>query len=65
MLHMLLTITGAIPMQRRDDRGATTVEYALIAAGCAIALVGVVYALQTAVGGIFGATQTSMNNSVH
>lgn len=51
-------------LQRRNDRGATAVEYALIAGLCVLAFTGGIWALRLAIGGLFDATQTSMDNSV-
>lgn len=48
----------------RSERGATAVEYGLIIGVCVLVFAGSVFGLRLAIGGIFGATQTSMNNSV-
>lgn len=44
----------AVSRFRADDRGATAIEYGLIAAGVALAIAGAVVILGEDVGGVFG-----------
>ncbi len=44
----------------RDDRGATAIEYGLIAAGISIAIIGVVNTLGTNLSGIFSSVSSAL-----
>ena len=44
----------------RDDVGATSIEYALIASGIAVAIAAVVQALGTTINGLFSSVQTGL-----
>lgn len=44
-----------------DDRGATAIEYALIASGIAGAIVAVVMSLGTSVNGMYTSVSNSLN----
>ena len=46
-----------------DKRGATAIEYALIAAGIAVAIIGAVFALGDELGNFFGDVQTELQNA--
>jgi pilus assembly protein Flp/PilA len=43
-----------------DDEGATSIEYALIAAGIAVAIAAVVQGLGSTVNGLFASVQTGL-----
>ncbi len=45
----------------RDERGATAIEYALIASGVSIVIVGTVVGLGTNVKGLFTTVATALN----
>ncbi len=45
MLRMYIKATNAIREARKDISGATAIEYGLIAAGIAVAIVGIVFAI--------------------
>jgi pilus assembly protein Flp/PilA len=55
-----------LPMQNlikrfvRDDRGATAIEYGLIAAGISVAIIAVVQGLGTNLNTTFGSVQTAL-----
>ncbi len=44
----------------RDESGATAIEYGLIAAGIAVAIIAAVNALGTALSGTFGTVTTAL-----
>lgn len=48
---------------RRDEKGASAVEYGLLVAGIAALIVVMVFAFGNFVGGIFTDTQTSITNA--
>lgn len=50
---------GTIHRFLRDDRAATAIEYAMIAAGIAVAIVAAVNALGVSVVGLFQQVQTA------
>jgi pilus assembly protein Flp/PilA len=43
-----------------DDRGATAIEYGLIAAGIAVAIIATVFALGTSLNSTFSTVSTSL-----
>ena len=45
----------------RDDRGATAIEYALIASGIAGAIIAVVTSLGTSLNGMYTSVSNSLN----
>lgn len=49
---------------RQDTRGATAIEYGLIAAGIAVAIAAAVFALGTDLAGIFGDVSTALEPPV-
>jgi len=53
-------MTSHIKRFIRDDAGATAIEYGLIAAGIAVAIIAVVQGLGTNVSTTFGSVQTSL-----
>jgi pilus assembly protein Flp/PilA len=50
----------AFVLFRRDERAATAIEYALIAAGIALAIVAVVFTLGDSVLGLFQSVETEL-----
>jgi pilus assembly protein Flp/PilA len=55
-----LTIVKAIWRFLRDDGGATAIEYGLIAAGIAVAIIAVVAGLGTALNTTFSGVSSSL-----
>jgi len=53
-------MTSHIKRFIRDEAGATAIEYGLIAAGIAVAIIAVVQGLGTNVSTTFGSVQTSL-----
>lgn len=51
-----------VNMFRKDTRGATAIEYGLIAAGIAVAIAVAVFALGTDLSALFGTVSTTINN---
>lgn len=51
---MTTKLRTALRMFRKDDRGATAIEYGLIAAGIAVAIAAAVFALGGDLAGVFG-----------
>ncbi|MEZ5814157.1 MAG: Flp family type IVb pilin [Alphaproteobacteria bacterium] len=49
---------------RKDERAATAIEYALIAAGIALAIVVVVFTLGDSVLGLFQSVETELETSL-
>jgi pilus assembly protein Flp/PilA len=52
-MQKLTPLTFTFRRFLKDERGATAIEYAMIAAGIAVAIVGVVTTLGTSVSGMF------------
>jgi pilus assembly protein Flp/PilA len=50
---MLRSLTSRFRRFSQDERGATAIEYAMIAAGLSIAIVAAAMALGTSVGGMY------------
>ena len=48
---------------RRSEAGATAIEYGLIAALIAVALIGALQALEGSLSGTFNAVKTELDNS--
>ena len=46
---------------RDDESGATAIEYGLIAAGIAVAIIGVVFTLGNEISGFFAAVETKLS----
>jgi pilus assembly protein Flp/PilA len=46
----------------RDERGVTAIEYGLIAAGVAVAIIGVVQGLGTQLKATFSSVSTALSN---
>ena len=53
-------MTASIRRFLRDEAGATAIEYGLIAAGIAVAIIAVVQGLGTNLNTTFGTVQTSI-----
>jgi pilus assembly protein Flp/PilA len=51
---MIITLMNILSMFRKDTRGATAIEYGLIAAGIAVAIAAAVFALGEDLTGLFG-----------
>ena len=49
---------------RRDDRGVTSVEYGLVAAAIAVAIVIVVFSIGSNVAGLFGNFVTQLTSRI-
>jgi pilus assembly protein Flp/PilA len=58
-MQKLNSLTFTFCRFMKDERGATAIEYAMIAAGIAVAVVGVVTALGTSVSGMFTKVQSA------
>ena len=56
-------MTKLIKKLRKNEDGATAIEYGLIAALIAVALVGALSALGTSLDGLFGDVETELNNA--
>lgn len=52
----------SIPVRRflRDERGATAIEYALIASGIAVAIAATIVSLGSSVQGLYSSVATAM-----
>lgn len=59
---MLTILLNTLSMFRKDTRGATAIEYGLIAAGIAVAIAAAVFALGGDLAGIFGDVSTALEN---
>jgi pilus assembly protein Flp/PilA len=57
---MIRTLLQTLNMFRADTRGATAIEYGLIAAGIAVAIAAAVFALGGDIAGIFGDVSTAI-----
>ncbi len=57
MLHMFLKLN-------KNESGATAIEYGLIAALVAVALIGALSALGTDLGDLFGDVSTKLNSAI-
>lgn len=57
---MIITLRNRLRMFRKDTRGATAIEYGLIAAGIAVAIAAAVFALGGDLAGIFGDVSTAV-----
>lgn len=57
---MMTTLVNALRMFRQDTRGATAIEYGLIAAGIAVAIAAAVFALGGDLAGVFGDVSTAI-----
>ena len=60
MLDYLRTIV-AIHLTKRDERGASAVEYGLLVAGIAAVIVGIVFLLGGTLSGVFNTTNESIS----
>jgi pilus assembly protein Flp/PilA len=58
-MQKLSSLTFIVRRFLRDENGATAIEYAMIAAGIAVAVVGTVTALGTSVSGMFTKVQSA------
>jgi len=56
----IIQIISMLNMFRKDTRGATAIEYGLIAAGIAVAIAAAVFALGTDLEAIFGNVADSL-----
>jgi pilus assembly protein Flp/PilA len=54
------SILAIVARFMRDDRGATAIEYAMIASGIAVAIAAAVTSLGTGVKGLFTSVSTAM-----
>jgi pilus assembly protein Flp/PilA len=56
------TIIALVPLARfmRDDGGATSIEYAMIASGIAVAIATAVVSLGSSVNGLYSGVLTAM-----
>jgi pilus assembly protein Flp/PilA len=56
------TIIALVPLTRfmRDDGGATSIEYAMIASGIAVAIATAVVSLGSSVNGLYSSVLTAM-----
>lgn len=52
---------AAVATFARDERGATAIEYALIASLIAVVIIGAVTSLGTSVGNLFNTTANAVN----
>jgi pilus assembly protein Flp/PilA len=48
----------------RDDSGATAIEYGLIAAGIAVAIIAAVNAVGDSLSGLFGKVKTELDGAI-
>ncbi len=53
-------VSGKVGMLRDDESGATAIEYGLIAAGIAVAIIGIVFALGNDIAAFFQAVDTQL-----
>ncbi len=68
MLQMYTHVTNAlvgirssvVALVRDDESGATAIEYGLIAAGIAVAIIGIVFALGNDIAAFFQAVDTQL-----
>ena len=58
--NLTSAIAGKVRAFTRDDRGATAIEYAMIASGIAVAIVAAVASLGTATQGMFTTVETAV-----
>ncbi|MGS4946031.1 Flp family type IVb pilin [Meridianimarinicoccus sp. RP-17] len=60
---MITTLLNILSMFRKDARGATAIEYGLIAAGIAVAIAAAVFALGTDLSGLFGDVSEALDGA--
>jgi pilus assembly protein Flp/PilA len=60
MVHRSAKATRNLRRFLHDDRGATAVEYALIASGIAVAIAATIVSLGTSVNGLYTSVATAM-----
>ena len=60
MSHSIRAICSTLDRFLNDQRGATAIEYALIASGISIAIVGIVVGLGTSVNNMFSSVSTAL-----
>ncbi len=53
-------VSGHVAKIREDESGATAIEYGLIAAGIAVAIIGIVFALGNDIAAFFQAVDTQL-----
>ncbi len=53
-------VSGKVATLRDDESGATAIEYGLIAAGIAVAIIGIVFALGNDIAAFFQAVDTQL-----
>ncbi len=58
---MTTTLLTILSMLRNETRGATAIEYGLIAAGIAVAIAAAVFALGVDLAGLFGDVSDAIN----
>ena len=59
---MLTNMIALLHHYKKDERGATAIEYGLIAAGISLAIVAAVYAFGDDLNALFGGLGDSLNN---
>lgn len=57
---MITILLNTLSMFRKDTRGATAIEYGLIAAGIAVAIAAAVFALGDDLSALFGSVSTEI-----
>jgi pilus assembly protein Flp/PilA len=61
-MMMLQSLVSPFRHFLRDEEGATAIEYALIAAGIAAAIISTVFSLGTRVSGMYGSVSSALPN---
>jgi pilus assembly protein Flp/PilA len=55
-------LSGQVRKLRKDESGATAIEYGLIAAGIAVAIIGIVFTLGNDIADFFQAVDTKLTS---
>jgi pilus assembly protein Flp/PilA len=64
MRKLFVSLSNGLAQLRRDDRGVTSVEYGLMVALIAMAIIFAVTALGTQLSNLFNAVATTIGNAV-